>query len=277
MSDFAYVPGWSSCYLAGPMRGIPHFNFPAFDEAAEKLRAGGWLVFSPAEKDKKYLDTSKCPIGSDAELDAQGFSFQGALAWDFTKIMEADCVIALPGWEKSTGVHWEMTVAHAVGKPVFSYPDLTPVDLPFVVTNPTACGVLFDQDVPVIQMPTREELDDLVPSGQETRVVDPSTGGEKGSKLARFDLLPWDVLNEIAEHYGKGSRKYEDRNWQKGYAWSLSIAALGRHLSAWLAGEDTDPETGTSHIIAVAWHAMALRWFQLHGRGTDDRWRGNVA
>lgn len=28
-------------YLAGPMRGIKDFNFPAFHEEAKRLRAGG--------------------------------------------------------------------------------------------------------------------------------------------------------------------------------------------------------------------------------------------
>ncbi|MGB3485339.1 MAG: DUF4406 domain-containing protein [Mycobacterium sp.] len=38
-------------YVAGPMRGIPEFNFPAFHAAAAKLRADGHHVFNPAERD----------------------------------------------------------------------------------------------------------------------------------------------------------------------------------------------------------------------------------
>lgn len=105
----------------------------------------------------------------------------------------------------------------------------------------------------------------------ETRVIDPNTGGEKGSKLARWDLMPFDVLNELAEHFGIGARKYEDRNWERGYDWGLSLAALCRHLAAWSGGEDTDPESGDSHLIAVMWHAAALRAFQIRGLGTDTR------
>jgi hypothetical protein len=105
----------------------------------------------------------------------------------------------------------------------------------------------------------------------ELRVIDPVTGGEKGSKLARFDLIPQDVLWMLAEHYGRGAQKYEDRNWERGYKWSLSYAALMRHLSAFWQGEDTDAETGSPHIIAAVWHAMALAAFQERAIGTDDR------
>lgn len=107
-------------------------------------------------------------------------------------------------------------------------------------------------------------------SSTEVRVVDPVTGGEKGQKLERFDLIPVEFETELARHYGRGARKYEDRNWEKGYRWSLSIAALRRHLAAWLDGETNDPETGTNHLICCAWHCIALFIFQIRGLGTDD-------
>jgi hypothetical protein len=117
-----------------------------------------------------------------------------------------------------------------------------------------------------------------VPSGKqqrEVRVVDPETGGAKGSKQARFDLLPWDALYALAEHFGDGSKKYADRNWEKSYAWGLSRAALGRHFASWSQGEDYD-EDGRSHIVAVLWHASVLTAFWLRGIGTDDRPRTGI-
>lgn len=105
----------------------------------------------------------------------------------------------------------------------------------------------------------------------ETIITDPKTGGQKGSKLARFDLIPQDALWELAEHYGRGAQKYSGRNWEKGYAWSLSFAALQRHLWAFWWREDNDEETGDPHLAAVAWHAFALLSFALRNIGTDDR------
>ena len=109
-----------------------------------------------------------------------------------------------------------------------------------------------------------------MPTQEEIRVTDPTTGGQKGSKLARFALIPSEFLWALAEHYGVGARKYEDRNWEKGYKWSLSVDALQRHLHQWLMGEDNDPETGGNHMIAVAWHACALFIYQIRKCGTDD-------
>lgn len=110
----------------------------------------------------------------------------------------------------------------------------------------------------------------------ETRVVDPISGGAKGSKLARFDMLPSEVMWELAEHYGRGEMKYPSdpdgrANWQRGYNWQLSYAAMQRHIHQWSMGEELDPETGSSHLIAAMWHLCALRYFQIHKLGTDGR------
>lgn len=105
----------------------------------------------------------------------------------------------------------------------------------------------------------------------EIREKDPVSGGEKGSKPTRFDLIPPAALEALAEHYGRGSQKYEDRNWERGYRYGLSFAAMMRHAWAWWRGEDNDPETGSSHMIAVAWHALALFTFRSRGVGRDDR------
>jgi hypothetical protein len=99
------------------------------------------------------------------------------------------------------------------------------------------------------------------------------TGGQKGVKPARFDLIPVGALTALAEHYGAGAAKYDDNQWRKGYEWSKSYAALQRHLTAWWNGEDVDEETGSSHLDAVAWHAFTLRTFVDEHPDFDDRYR----
>ena len=102
-------------------------------------------------------------------------------------------------------------------------------------------------------------------------VVNEKTGGAKGKSLARFDLLPWRELWEVAELYGVGASKYKDRNWEKGYAWSLSHAALHRHLAQFWNGESVDQETKCRHLTAVIFHALALMRFEKDFPDLDDR------
>jgi hypothetical protein len=104
----------------------------------------------------------------------------------------------------------------------------------------------------------------------ETKATSAS-GATKMLKLARFSLIPWDALEALAEHYGRGAAKYGERNWEKGYPWSWSYDALQRHAHAWLSGQDRDPQTKAHHMVCVAWHAFALIAFAARGIGEDDR------
>jgi len=111
----------------------------------------------------------------------------------------------------------------------------------------------------------------VTPDTGEVRSVDEVTGGEKGVKLQRYDLIPVAPLEEVAKVFGKGAEKYEDRNWERGYAWSSSYASLQRHAQAFWDGESIDKEQERHHLGAVIFHAMALMEFELRGKGTDDR------
>lgn len=269
-----------SYYLAGPMRGYDRWNFPAFREACAWLRSHGMSIVSPHELDEALgftEDTVELPDGF----------MPKAMRRDVEALLDVHGVILLPGWERSSGARFELSVAEMLGLKVCTYnPDsagatrLNPIDWPDVHARIADADASLDAAASsavwgVALPPLVERLEAERYTPAEVRVTS-ATGGAKGSKPARFDMIPPDVLFELAEHYGRGEAKYPsdpetgEANWQKGYAWSLSVAALQRHLYAWLAGEDDDPETGSSHLLAVVWHAIALRWWQRHGRGTDD-------
>ncbi len=119
---------------------------------------------------------------------------------------------------------------------------------------------------------TRESLGLPTPLGAaEVRVTDPTTGGQKGRKLERYGLIPTEPLAEVARLYGKGAEKYAERNWELGYAWSLSYDALSRHLNQFWAGESHDSETGRHHLASVVFHAFALMEFEHTHPEKDDR------
>lgn len=112
------------CYLAGPMRGIPEFNFPAFYAAAATLRGQGHDVFNPAERDNERHGTD-ISIGNAAGCEEtaakeHGFSLREALGCDTAWICQhAEAIALLPGWENSKGARAELALAEALGLEVF--------------------------------------------------------------------------------------------------------------------------------------------------------------
>jgi hypothetical protein len=109
------------------------------------------------------------------------------------------------------------------------------------------------------------------------------TGGQKGVKAERVDLIPIGPLLEVARLYGKGAEKYDSHNWRKGYEWSKSYASLQRHAMAFWSGQDHDehepdcpPEctthTEAHHMASVIFHALALIEFGDTHPEFDDRY-----
>jgi len=293
-------------YILGPMRGHRWYNYPTFDLWRVKLEAAGWNVISPADLDRRRgMDPFHLPPDHDWSQVMPGIDIEAVLAEDCHIIRhQCDAGFALDGWIDSHGAMREHVQLAAVNTPVF-YESAGVVPLPSMVATP--------DHIPAATEKGQDEI----------RVRDETTGGEKGSKSARYDLIPpfggeaamveagslcpawklelwwgmgcddelrqaigvavqiaggWErVREELAEHYGKNcvthGGKYEERNWEKGYAWSLCYSAAHRHWSKYRRHEierDDDPPH-SRHIIAFIWHLITLWTFQDRGIGTDDR------
>lgn len=100
-------------YLAGPMKGLPQFNFPEFNEAAKRLRECRYEVWNPAEKDIE-LD------GFDPATDTPR-SISYYMTRDLPAVLQSDFVAALPDWRRSKGACLEIHVARECGIPVYEY------------------------------------------------------------------------------------------------------------------------------------------------------------
>ncbi len=85
-------------YLAGPMTGLPEFNYSAFNTEAARLRAAGYSVENPAEVEapapSKWTDYMRRSI---------------------TKMMRCNCVAKLPGWKRSRGARIEVWLGRLLG------------------------------------------------------------------------------------------------------------------------------------------------------------------
>jgi hypothetical protein len=88
-------------YLAGPMTGLPDFNYPAFHAAAATLRAAGHEVLNPAEhfggdQTREYSQYMRAAIGA---------------------LLTAEAIFTLPGWRESEGAKFERLIAGKLGLP----------------------------------------------------------------------------------------------------------------------------------------------------------------
>ena len=88
-----------------------------------------------------------------------------------------------------------------------------------------------------------------------------------------LNLIPTEALNQIAAVLQFGATKYSANNWRKGFDWSRLIAAAMRHLTAFNAGEDKDPESGLSHLAHCACCLAFLLEFEKTHPELDDRYK----
>jgi len=100
-------------YIAGPMRGIRHFNFPAFDAARDQLRGDGWSVISPADLDREtgFDETAFADDYDWLDLGKANFDLHDAVDRDVAAIKRCDAIYMLQGWEKSRGAKAEKALA----------------------------------------------------------------------------------------------------------------------------------------------------------------------
>jgi len=73
----------------------------------------------------------------------------------------------------------------------------------------------------------------------------------------RYDLIPPEGIEAIAEILTYGSKKYKENSW-KNVEIDRYYAALIRHLFAWRKGEKKDLESGFKHLKHVLCNAMFL-------------------
>ena len=92
----------------------------------------------------------------------------------------------------------------------------------------------------------------------------------------RWDLLPYDALEEVVKVYTMGAGKYAPRNWEAGMSYSRAFGSLMRHITAFWNGEDLDQESGYHHLGHAVFRCLQLIAFTQRGVGTDDRPIGDL-
>jgi hypothetical protein len=96
-------------YIAGPMRGHPHFNFPQFDSTRDFFAQQGYSVISPADIDR---------AAGLSEQDQTVYVFRDFWALYFlakNNYFGTNGIVMLPGWTKSVGATGEFFLARWLG------------------------------------------------------------------------------------------------------------------------------------------------------------------
>lgn len=101
-------------YIAGPMTGIPEFNYPAFKAAAAVLRARGVEVLSPTEH------TGDVPPDDYTHEKPYGYYLRRSLRM----LLDCDAAVFLPGWEMSRGARLEREIAVALDMPISEWSEV---------------------------------------------------------------------------------------------------------------------------------------------------------
>lgn len=93
-------------YIAGPMTGLPEWNFPAFNAAAEYLKDLGFTAHNPADHGL-----------------VTGASRSDYLRYDLREISQCEGIYLLKGWTDSEGSKFEVIVAQALDMKIFYGPN----------------------------------------------------------------------------------------------------------------------------------------------------------
>lgn len=93
-------------YIAGPMTGIPEFNYPEFHEAERLLGLAGFSsIYNPANI-----------AGGNTSLEYNYYLREG-----FKMLLECKTMVLLPGWKDSRGAKYELALANMLGITVVEF------------------------------------------------------------------------------------------------------------------------------------------------------------
>jgi hypothetical protein len=102
--------------------------------------------------------------------------------------------------------------------------------------------------------------------------VNPKDLAAMRDKKPQLDLLEHAADVEIARVMATGAAKYGRKNYLTS---PISVTVYGgairRHVGAWLAGEDLDPESGISHLAHIGANVHVVLAAMEAGTFTDDR------
>lgn len=126
-------------------------------------------------------------------------------------------------------------------------------------------------NVPMTTPDTDINLQEMVMEGQTDIQTGIKYDGGKAPLANYLSLWSMTAIIETGKVLEFGGKKYGYFNWKKGLAWLRVLSAVFRHLTAWMMGQDKDPETGLSHLAHAMCGIMFLLEYEETHKELDDR------
>lgn len=87
----------------------------------------------------------------------------------------------------------------------------------------------------------------------------------------KWSLICWPTLIPLVKVLEFGALKYEKDNWKKGLPVTEIMESCLRHLFAFMEGEDTDTESGESHLGHAMCNLMFATYMLMFKPELDNR------
>lgn len=152
-------------------------------------------------------------------------------------------------------------------------------DLTATLEHQTVFGTVGSKPIPDnVQIPPETIAAIVKQFGEFPQPQDrlPATAIKHDQDKLPLHLLSTEAMNQTAAVLAFGAQKYAEHNWRNGFTWSRPLSAAMRHITAFNAGEDRDPESGLSHLAHAACCIMFLLEFEKTHPHLDDRYKPTV-
>jgi hypothetical protein len=99
----------------------------------------------------------------------------------------------------------------------------------------------------------------LADSGEREVAV---TGAMREPNHLRFDLIPYEALDRMAQHYANGAKKYAPRNWEKGLSMQRCFTSAVNHLFKYARNKALNLPMEEDHLAAAAWNIFSMMTYE---------------
>jgi len=262
--------GKKIAYVAGPMRGVPQLNFPAFDAASAWLAEQGYAVFNPAQMDRERgFDVKDLPEDTDWNCIPENFDLKECISEDLKAVQNCDVLVLLPGYEKSMGCAAELAVARWAGKKIAdlvcgrSGPSHLHYHGPLSIGDPEVDEEFGSACLSYLKEELGSMCLDYKGGGMRTEQIFPEDDKQRLEYPIFSGLLDYfpHACAEVARHSKIGNDQHnpgEPMHWAKEKSIGRGDKIVRHLMDGWTTAKQNRRDKTIRHLAAMCWRALEL-------------------